>query len=161
MNKLARNILITVAITIGLLFAGFFCYTVVNQILHFENIQKGLNKPLVFQTLTREHIDLTSGMDKVKRLQLGGRDTIYIRYWATWCQPCIEKIDKLDSLPANHYFVTLEEIDKLKAFAEQKNYPFPLYRMGQDQIPYEPQEVEFYPSTAIVVGDSVMVKILQ
>jgi len=117
-----------------------------------KDLEKASSSPSLYVNLEGENVDLKD--------YLGSR--ILVNYWATWCTPCLQEMPSLvhaqEILMNENYvflFPSTDEIGKITAFNETKNYPlqFLHYTSTLDKL-----NVYALPATMIYNTNGQMVK---
>jgi thiol-disulfide isomerase/thioredoxin len=64
--------------------------------------------------------------------------TMFINVWETWCRPCVEEFPSLERLVSDYkgsktafYFISSENVEKLKKFKEVKGFKLPFYSLDR------------------------------
>ena len=78
-----------------------------------------------------------------KRVQLSdfkGR-VVFLSFWATWCEPCLEEMPSIEKLqeslqgkPVSFLLVTDEDPEKVRAFVAQQQFTLPVY-LREPELP--------------------------
>jgi peroxiredoxin len=82
-------------------------------------------------------IELTDAQDnKLKLSELKG-NVVFINFWASWCQPCIDEIPSIEVLyrylsgNTNFKMITIlfqDDENRVSRYMKQQGYTFPIYR---------------------------------
>lgn len=97
--------------------------------------------------LSGNHVNLNDFKDQV----------IVINFWATWCPSCVAEMPDFQKLyndyqsDVSFFFVSTEPMDKVKAFADKKNFQLPFFQpMSQ-----EPSKLRYtaLPTTFVLSKD--------
>jgi thiol-disulfide isomerase/thioredoxin len=117
-----------------------------------ETIEKKPEPPTLYINMDSEDVSLDNYKGK----------RILLNFWATWCTPCLQEMPSLvraqEILQDENYvflFPTTDEISKIKAFNNSKNYPFKFLHLTStlDQL-----NIYALPATFIYNKDGEMVK---
>ncbi|MBI1906438.1 MAG: TlpA family protein disulfide reductase [Rhodocyclales bacterium] len=83
-----------------------------------------------------------------------------VNYWATWCPPCIKEIPEFSSVsrryadqPVQFVGISIDDADKVKAFRDQYDVPYPLLIATLDALEITAElgnEAQALPFTLIV-----------
>lgn len=133
----------------------FFLFSTVQFVNKFERIRTAMDAQV--------NIEVTDSIYIVK--QFNGKDRaiifnkgteVELNYWATWCRPCIEKMRRLEKVPQNTYFITFESDEVLKDFFEKEQFSFEVYQSSEQELPFTPQNIKYYPFKIVVSGNAVI-----
>ena len=105
---------------------------------------------------------LSERLEKINMTDLKGQPftlhkfngkAVFLNFWATWCKPCIHEMESMEALHKQYkdnivfLAVTTEDLDKIKAFRQQRNFSFDFARLD---ITYLDAYVVKLPTTLLI-----------
>lgn len=159
MSNVGKATLYTLIILSLLITAVFFVSTITGYVSTFNGVRKNIEKSKEIK-LVRNSLLFFKNNIKEETLLMDSLQTYKLKFWASWCAPCLEDIFTSYQIGANTFYITLEDSITVASFINENKdkIKIDLFRMHQKQIPYEPQEVFFYPSEAIIKGNTIRIK---
>ncbi|MDT8346166.1 MAG: hypothetical protein RQ756_00065 [Flavobacteriaceae bacterium] len=154
--KKNTKIFIALSIITLLLIAAPFAYVTFKTVLAFGDIKEFYSntKPKVLEA---KSIFLFKDNELPNEITFEEEIPYILNYWATWCKPCIKKMNSLNEadLNKNEYYISIEDSLTIDAFLDKTSINIPVYRMKKEQIPYSPKEITVFPSSVKIYNDSV------
>lgn len=93
----------------------------------------------------------------VQKVNISDQNEITLHFWATWCGPCIRRMNTIEKVKKNQYYVSFEDSTTVNKFIKKRNYGFPIYYTPKKGLKGIANEITMFPSTAIFNNDSVTI----
>jgi len=156
--KIKKPILI-ISIGILLTLLAFFALNVYNIIQKFDEISKQSKHSSILKPNKVILFDYENSRTDTILLK---NKKVFIHFWATWCQPCIEEFKSFDSILTRQkefeiYFVSDEDSITISKFLNKKNYKnIPFYSLKEKNSAFNHKAL---PTTYFSINDSLLKRV--
>lgn len=94
--------------------------------------------------------------DEVVVVDFQSNHIIKLKFWATWCLPCIKELKNTSEVAENTYYITIENELLVKKFIKENNLNLVLYKCDSINLPFEPKKIDYYPFEISILNNQII-----